>query len=138
MVESLARIRPQFTLEELGFPQQQRLFERECERLGAVPPVLDSSLTLANPRAVLGELCARLGIAFSEAMLAWPAGPRDSDGVWAPHWYASVWASTGFAPPADDEVCELPAALAPLAEAAEEIYAEMRAHALTGMRDTQQ
>jgi hypothetical protein len=30
-------------------------------------------------------------------MLSWPAGPRESDGVWAPHWYASVWASTGFA-----------------------------------------
>jgi hypothetical protein len=31
-------------------------------------------------------------------MLRWPAGPRDSDGVWAPHWYASVLASTGFEP----------------------------------------
>ena len=27
----------------------------------------------------------------------WPAGPRESDGVWAPHWYAAVEASTGFA-----------------------------------------
>jgi hypothetical protein len=31
-------------------------------------------------------------------MLSWPPGPRPSDGVWAPHWYAAVWASTGFAP----------------------------------------
>jgi hypothetical protein len=31
-------------------------------------------------------------------MLSWPAGPRDSDGVWAPHWYDAVWASTGFEP----------------------------------------
>jgi branched-chain amino acid aminotransferase len=31
-------------------------------------------------------------------MLSWPAGPRDSDGVWAPYWYDSVHASTGFAP----------------------------------------
>jgi hypothetical protein len=47
-------------------------------------------------------------------MLSWPAGPRDSDGVWAPYWYASVHASTGFAPyrpPADP----LPARLEPLA-----------------------
>jgi hypothetical protein len=29
-------------------------------------------------------------------MLSWPAGPRDSDGVWAPHWYDAVWKSTGF------------------------------------------
>jgi sulfotransferase family protein len=31
-------------------------------------------------------------------MLAWPPGPRDTDGVWAPHWYDGVRASTGFAP----------------------------------------
>ena len=29
-------------------------------------------------------------------MLHWPAGPRDSDGVWAAHWYAAVERSTGF------------------------------------------
>ncbi len=31
-------------------------------------------------------------------MLHWPAGPRASDGVWAPHWYDAVLASTGFEP----------------------------------------
>ena len=31
-------------------------------------------------------------------MLHWPAGPRDSDGVWAPYWYNAVLASTGFEP----------------------------------------
>jgi Sulfotransferase domain len=31
-------------------------------------------------------------------MLRWPAGPRDSDGAWAPYWYAAVWKSTGFEP----------------------------------------
>ena len=35
---------------------------------------------------------------FSEKMLSWPAGPRDSDGAWAPHWYDAVNASTGFKP----------------------------------------
>ncbi len=34
-------------------------------------------------------------------MLAWPPDPRDSDGVWALHWYESVWKSTGFGPPRD-------------------------------------
>ncbi len=33
-------------------------------------------------------------------MLAWPAGPRASDGVWAPAWYEAVERSTGFAAPA--------------------------------------
>jgi hypothetical protein len=31
-------------------------------------------------------------------MLQWPAGPRPSDGVWAPHWYEAVLRSTGFEP----------------------------------------
>mgnify|MGYP001545559236 FL=1 len=53
---------------------------------------------LKNPAAVLSALCARLGVAFSPRMLQWPRGPRASDGVWAPHWYAAVERSTGFAP----------------------------------------
>ena len=30
-------------------------------------------------------------------MLGWPAGPRTSDGAWAPYWYGQVRRSTGFA-----------------------------------------
>jgi hypothetical protein len=99
IIASYARVRPQFELEELGFVQQQRLFERECDRLGYAPPVLDAELTLADPAGVLQAFCDRLGIAFDSNMLRWPAGPRDSDGVWAPHWYAAVWQSTGFSAP---------------------------------------
>ena len=43
-------------------------------------------------------MCAALDLDFDEAMLAWPAGPRPEDGVWAPHWYHAVHRSTGFAP----------------------------------------
>ncbi|CAI7773126.1 unnamed protein product, partial [Closterium sp. NIES-53] len=31
---------------------------------------------------------------------SWPAGKRPEDGVWAPWWYTTTHASTGFAPPA--------------------------------------
>lgn len=131
IIASYAKIRPTFTLDELGFSQQQQLFERECDRLGEVPPVIDSRLTLENPRCVLGQLCDRLGIAFSEAMLSWPEGPRDSDGVWAPHWYDAVWRSTGFAPPAlDEDVPPLSEELKTLCAEAEEIYRVMREYAL--------
>ena len=33
---------------------------------------------------------------FLPEMLAWPAGSRATDGVWAEHWYASVERSTHF------------------------------------------
>jgi len=132
IIASYARVRPDFDIDELGFRQQKQLFDHECERLGVVPPVLDAALTLQNPRAVLGRLCQRLAIGFDERMLAWPAGPRASDGVWAPHWYASVWQSTGFdAPRADAPAAPLPARLEKMSEEATTFYESMRPHAIT-------
>jgi hypothetical protein len=58
--------------------------------------VVDSADVLADPAGTLSRLCAALGIAWTDSMLHWPAGPRDTDGVWAPHWYGRVLASTGF------------------------------------------
>ena len=91
--------RENVTLADIGVERQRELFERECDRIGAAPPVIDSADVLADPRATLGKLCAALGIEFSDRMLSWPAGKRDSDGVWAPAWYDTVERSTEFAPP---------------------------------------
>ncbi len=44
---------------------------------------------------MLRRLCAALGLAFDPAMLAWPAGPRASDGVWGAHWYGGGRALDG-------------------------------------------
>jgi len=84
--------------EELGYPQQLEIFERVADGTGSPPPVLDARDVLEDPRRMLGLLCEAVGVPFSEAMLSWPPGRRDSDGVWAPHWYAAVERSTGFAP----------------------------------------
>ncbi len=81
---------------DIGIPQQVKLFDMVCELTGEVPPVIDSGEFLSDPEGHLRELCRRLSVAFDPAMLEWPAGPRASDGVWAPHWYGKVWASTGF------------------------------------------
>src|SRR6185312_13194590 len=72
-------------------------------RLGHAPPLLDAADGLKNPQETLHALCAKLGIPFSERMLRWPVGSRASDGVWAPHWYAAVERTTGFAPYRDHE-----------------------------------
>ncbi|MGD8421697.1 MAG: HAD family hydrolase, partial [Gammaproteobacteria bacterium] len=68
------------------------------EMSGEIPPVIDSREFLLDPEVMLRALCARLGVEFDPAMLHWPSGPRDSDGVWGKYWYESVWQSTGFAP----------------------------------------
>ncbi|MGN6191243.1 MAG: hypothetical protein ACTHM4_03765 [Rhodanobacteraceae bacterium] len=90
--------RPDAAAWELGFEQQARLFDHVCDRLSHAPPVIDAADVLKDPRGILGALCVRLGIPFTDRMLHWPPGPRASDGVWAPHWYAAVERSTGFAP----------------------------------------
>ena len=124
MIASYARVRPVFGLEDLGLPQQLRIFRHVERRTGRRPLVLDAAKVLGDPRAALGLLCAQLGIAFDEYMLHWPAGPRASDGVWAPYWYTSVEASTGFDAPPDGPV-ELPPGYAKLAREARRLYEEL-------------
>ena len=77
-----------------GCVQQAELYDQ----LGAEVPVIDSADFLRDPEGYLRWLCDYVGVAFTDAMLHWPAGPRESDGVWAPYWYDAVLASTGFAP----------------------------------------
>lgn len=98
MLASLLRVLPNPELDATGLPQQVRLVEREADRNGVAPPILDARETLEDPEGMLRALCARLGVEFLDAMLQWPAGPRETDGVWAKHWYASVERSTGFSP----------------------------------------
>jgi hypothetical protein len=87
------------TLEQVGFVRQAELFDAEAQRLGAAPPVIEARDVLADPAAMLTALCEALAIPYTQSMLAWPAGRRDSDGVWAPAWYDAVERSTGFAAP---------------------------------------
>ena len=123
VVASYARVRGEPALADLGYPQQVEIFR------GYGGPVVDAADVLRDPAAVLRRLCAALGLDFDPAMLSWPSGPRASDGVWAPHWYAAVWASTGFAP-YDPAPAEVPATLRPLVEAAQPYYDELAAHRL--------
>ena len=118
------------TLADIGFERQAELFDRECDRLGFAPPVVEGRDVLASPRAMLTRLCEALQIPFSDSMLAWPAGPRDSDGVWAPAWYDAVERSTGFAPPVTDSRPALASHLRAIADAARPHYERLAAHRL--------
>lgn len=126
---SYAAKREEVSLEDIGFLQQAELFDRVADRLGAPPPVVDAEDVRADPRGALGRLCAALGLAFDAAMLSWEPGSRDSDGVWATHWYRSVEGSAGFAPP-EPPPPALDRGLAALAEAARPSYERLRAYAL--------
>jgi hypothetical protein len=95
LLASYARVRADPNLADLGLLQQVEIYEL----FGG--PVLDSGDLLAAPAMALLALCDAIGVPFDERMLTWPAGPRDTDGVWAPYWYDSVLESTGFAAPSD-------------------------------------
>ncbi len=105
VVASYLRLRGAVAEEDIGLELQNELYEQ----LGGKVPVIDSADFLRDPETYLRWLCDHVRVEFTESMLRWPAGPRDSDGVWARYWYDDVIASTGFAPYSRRQV-ELPAA----------------------------
>jgi hypothetical protein len=120
-----ARETADFDPEDIGLPQQAWLLEL-WEQHGVEVPIIDASDFLRAPEPYLRWLCDWLGVPFTDRMLSWPAGPRESDGVWAPHWYEAVWASTGFQPwrPRETKLSEHDAAVA---EACRPFYEELHA-----------
>ncbi|MCG3126308.1 MAG: hypothetical protein CHACPFDD_01140 [Phycisphaerae bacterium] len=126
MLPSLHKIAPNPGLSDTGLPQQIEILEHVERRTGRTPPVIDARDVLENPRRVLTLLCQRVGLEFREEMLAWPAGPRSTDGVWAKHWYDAVAKSTGFQAYAPKRE-PLPAALRPLSDACRPYYERLHA-----------
>jgi hypothetical protein len=96
VVASYSTVRPDITLDDIGFVQQAELFDYVVKSTNKIPIVIDSRDFLLNPKNMLGLFCRLLNIPFYPEMLAWPAGKRASDGVWGKYWYDSVWKSTGF------------------------------------------
>ncbi|HEX3296619.1 MAG TPA: HAD family hydrolase [Nocardioides sp.] len=94
VVSSYLRSRASVTPDDIGILQQLELLVQ----LGPAVPVIDSADFLRSPESYLRWLCDYAGVPFTDAMLSWPAGPRESDGVWAPYWYDAVLRSTGFEP----------------------------------------
>jgi hypothetical protein len=127
MIASYLRQREVAAFEDFGMNRQAEFFDRECDRLGHPPPVVDANDVLADPEAVLAELCAAVGIPWDPSMLKWAPGRRDTDGPWAPHWYAAVESSTGFGQ-ADREGVQLPAEARRVAEACRPYYDRLAVH----------
>ena len=96
VLASYLKSRPHATAEDIGVLQEGALYGEIAARTGTSPPVIDADDFLKQPEAHLRALCTLLKLAFTERMLHWPAGPRGSDGIWAPYWYDAVLKSTGF------------------------------------------
>lgn len=114
--------------EDIGVARQWTLYQHCADRYGP-PPVVDAADIRRAPRAALTALCAALGLPFEDAMLSWPAGRRDTDGVWAAHWYGAVERSTGFAPP-EAAPPRVPPGLERLVAESRGVYERLKAVAL--------
>jgi hypothetical protein len=99
MIASYLKKREAARFEDFGLEQQAEFFEREADRLGHAPPVIDANDVLSSPEGVLSQLCGALDIPWDPAMLSWAPGRRETDGIWAAHWYNAVEKSTGFGEP---------------------------------------
>ncbi len=96
VIGSYVKKRDDPALEDLGFVQQVEVFDFVRARTKKVPAVVDARDVLQNPERMLQRLCGAVGVEFSESMLSWPAGFRDTDGIWAKHWYGEVVKTTSF------------------------------------------
>ena len=108
VLTSLVKHVPDATLPDTGYPQQAEIFDLVQHWTGTTPPVVDARDVLNDPRRVLSKLCEALGLEFTDAMLAWAPGLRETDGVWAKYWYKEVETTTSFRPykPKDEPVPE--------------------------------
>jgi hypothetical protein len=109
------------TVTDLGFVQQAEIFDFVHRQTNSVPPVIDADDVLRDPERMLRLLCDAVGVEFTEAMLSWPPGRRETDGIWAKYWYAEVERSTSFTPYRERKV-ELPKGLHEVHARSREIY----------------
>jgi len=118
------------TLEDIGFVQQEEIFDWVRQETNTIPPVIDACDILENPAATLTSLCRSIGVPFTDTMLCWPPGLRQTDGIWAKYWYPEVATSTGFREPAPRQAVVIPERLKPIHDRALECYERLYRHRL--------
>jgi sulfotransferase family protein len=129
VLTSLVKHVPDATLPDTGYAQQAEIFDLVRGWTGRPPPVVDARDVLNDPRRVLGLLCEALGLEFTDAMLSWPPGPRETDGLWAKYWYKEVETTTSFRPyrPKNEPV---PAGMGEMLDQCEAYYQGLYTHRL--------
>ncbi len=136
---------PEPTLEDLGYVQQQKIFDfvvgtsrcdvrrghsgSERRSAASLPVVIDAKDVLQDPERTLRLLCEAVGVEFDQAMLSWPPGLRKTDGIWAKYWYDEVAGSTSFQPYKPREGI-VPDRLREIYEQCRECYDRLYAHRL--------
>jgi hypothetical protein len=96
---------PDFIVEETGFAEQRALFDRLCDKLGRVPPVVDSDDLLADPHGIVQAYCNACDIPYIAEALEWGEGDRKQYSWYdSGSWHGNLEQSTGLKPQKRDYV----------------------------------
>lgn len=96
MLPSLFKNWPDFTLEETGFAELDKIFERVKEMTGKVPILIDSDDLVQKPKATVKAYCQAVGIPFIEEALEWKPEPQPEINQWEGGWHTYTQSSQGF------------------------------------------
>lgn len=116
--------------EDLGAVRQLKLYDQIKALTGRDWPIIEGADVLESPGEMLAKVCAAIDLDYTDAMLSWPEGRRDTDGPWAVAWYKRVEASTGFEKPQKSPHV-LPAELEDTVKDSTRAYLALRKHKLT-------
>ena len=125
---------PDFLLKEIGFVEQRELFDRLTDKLGYMPPVIDSDDLLENPHAIVEAYCRAVDIPYIESALSWEPGDRDEvswyDGG---SWHANLCDSDGLKaqPRQYIDITDAPDRVRDIYEVVLPHYEHLHAHRLT-------
>jgi hypothetical protein len=122
VIASYLQKREEPALEDLGFVQQSEIFD--LVRESREPAIVDAKGVREHPERTLRLLCNAIEIEFDPAMLSWLPGLRETDGIWAKHWYTEVARSTSFQP-YHPKHAEIPAHLRETYERCRDSYARL-------------
>jgi hypothetical protein len=124
VIASFAKKYVDLTLDDIGLVQQLEIFDFVRAQTKSIPPVIDARDVLENPEKTLRALCEAVGVKFDAAMLSWPPGLRETDGIWAKYWYDEVARSTCFQPYHRKDI-SLPERFREIYERARECYEQL-------------
>ncbi len=82
-------------INDIGFKKQYEIFNK-IKKNKFKYVVINADNILINPNKTIKKLCKKLNINFSQRMLHWRKGKRNTDGIWSKVWYKNVEASTTF------------------------------------------
>jgi hypothetical protein len=81
---SVAKLKSDFTEDELGFTRLRDLWQRAAASSGKRPYLVEGTSFRNQPRQVLSSYCSHLGIPFQESMMSWKDGRIQN---WSPEDY---------------------------------------------------